>query len=591
MRRCGSPKGRDQAKFIRSKEKKNRDDPIYDITQKMRMYQESNEERYIRSYSYDDGSPKVVAFTDSQLEDIANYCCNDVDGHKSLLFSDITFQLGPFYLLLTAYANTTLYYKGNANCPIMIGPLMLCLLKDKTTYITLFQKLLSKVPGIGVFLQGYATDSEAALRKALAQEFPSTLSFICTIHAKKNISEHCHELGLSQLLTNKIIGDIFGAGGLVFTSDRADFEKKYADLSRQWHELESMEKRNPGFVTYFEKNRKNDVYDHMRVQMAENAGFGNQLITTNPIESINYVVKRWRNFEASDMCTVLEELKDCIDQQRNNVKKAFLNLHSPYVVRSEYTKYTIQNFFSYPSQDREKLAARALQVKVNPKRYREVMDYKVPMATTRICLSEEEEEIPGIKSGDPFSKLISSFPRSDIDALRKKSTEIVDNGQIRPGFLNNEYIVKSTSCKYKTVSVCIGGKINCEKGCLGFQGRGICAHTVAVALHTSTLGSYLDFYLKYHQYNLTKTTVPAVNNNAGKKGATRKRGKSKSPDVMRKAAPAGTPPFTIGSLLSDNDLSGFQVTHVTASGMKMKLQQLPKPKKPKYVEPPQRHFN
>ena len=101
-------------------------------------------------------------------------------------------------------------------------------------------------------------------------------------------------------------------------------------------------------------------------------------------------------------------------------------------------------------------------------------------------------------------------------------------------------------------------------------------YTVAVALYTRTLGSYLDFYLKYYTNNLTKTTI---NNNAGEKAPTRKRGKSKSPDVMRKAAPAVTPPFTIGNLLSDNDLSGFQVTHVTASGMKMKLQQLPKPKK------------
>ena len=66
--------------------------------------------------------------------------------------------------------------------------------------------------------------------------------------------------------------------------------------------------------------------------MAENAGFGNQLITTNPIESINAVIKRWTNFEVSDMCTVLEELMDCIHQQCNNVKKAFLNLNSPYVV-------------------------------------------------------------------------------------------------------------------------------------------------------------------------------------------------------------------------------------------------------------------
>ena len=55
----------------------------------------------------------------------------------------------------------------------------------------------------------------------------------------------------------------------------------------------------------------------------QDAGFGEQLVTTNPTESINATVKRWNNFQPTDMCSLLEDLKDCIDEQCSNIKKAF----------------------------------------------------------------------------------------------------------------------------------------------------------------------------------------------------------------------------------------------------------------------------
>ena len=105
----------------------------------MKSYKENNQEIFIRSYTLDNGSPKVIAFTDKQLEDLANFCCSDKNQFKSMLFIDITFQLGPFYLLLTAYQNTTLFVKATEGCPTMIGPLMLCMLKTNV-HISLFFK-------------------------------------------------------------------------------------------------------------------------------------------------------------------------------------------------------------------------------------------------------------------------------------------------------------------------------------------------------------------------------------------------------------------------------------------------------------------
>ena len=139
------PRGKLQANYIRCKNKEKMSDPIYSITQTMKSYAENDDERFIRSYTYDDGSPKVVAFTDRQLDDLINFCCNDSDSFKSLLYADITFKLGPFFLLVTVYLNTMLLSRRTQSCPVMIGPMMICMLKDKLIYVTLFQKLVSNV--------------------------------------------------------------------------------------------------------------------------------------------------------------------------------------------------------------------------------------------------------------------------------------------------------------------------------------------------------------------------------------------------------------------------------------------------------------
>ena len=104
---------------------------------------------------------------------IASFCCNDIDGHKSILYVDVTFQLGSIFVLVTSYQNPTLYMKNSSAlvCPVLLGPIMLCMLKDKELYITLFQKMTACIPGFKVYLQAYCTDGEKALREALGREF------------------------------------------------------------------------------------------------------------------------------------------------------------------------------------------------------------------------------------------------------------------------------------------------------------------------------------------------------------------------------------------------------------------------------------
>ena len=160
------PRNERQVSYVKNSAKEKVVDPVLDITRKMKLESKDGAEKFMWCYSLDDDSPKVILFTDNQLDDLVNFCCNDVGGHKSLLYVDVTFQLGPFFVLMTTYKNTTLFTKRSdpPTFPLMIGPMMLCMLKDKATYLTLFQKLTAQVTGLKAYLQGYSTDSEASLR-------------------------------------------------------------------------------------------------------------------------------------------------------------------------------------------------------------------------------------------------------------------------------------------------------------------------------------------------------------------------------------------------------------------------------------------
>ena len=159
-------------------------------------------------------------------------------------------------MLTTSYRNTSLYSKRSSPpvCPILLGPIMLCMLKDKATYLALFQRMTAKVPGLKVFLQAYCSDGERPLHQALGQEFERSVPFLCKNHVKQNIQEQCFKLKISQAVTSVIVNDIFGSEGLVYTSNERLYRSKLEELKQKWDDVEVADtRREPRFSSYFLK--------------------------------------------------------------------------------------------------------------------------------------------------------------------------------------------------------------------------------------------------------------------------------------------------------------------------------------------------
>lgn len=131
-----------------------------------------------------DDLPTIVLYTDKQVNDIVKFCCHQKQGMVSGLGADIPFQLGPFYLLVTTYKHTFFNVKGSDHSPSLMGPAMICMTKEESTYLSFLHCLLREVPGLSQYLHAYGTDNEAALVNALAAAFPNGKGLLCYIHIR-----------------------------------------------------------------------------------------------------------------------------------------------------------------------------------------------------------------------------------------------------------------------------------------------------------------------------------------------------------------------------------------------------------------------
>ena len=143
---------------------------------------------FIRDVTWND-LPTVLLFTDRQVDNLVKFCCLMKPGLVSELGVDLTFQLGPFYVLVTTFRNMMLEAKRSSRSPAFPGPLMICMTKEEGTCLSFAHCLLGEVPGLSKFLYATGTDDEIALRNALAASFQAAHPLLCYLHSERNVKE------------------------------------------------------------------------------------------------------------------------------------------------------------------------------------------------------------------------------------------------------------------------------------------------------------------------------------------------------------------------------------------------------------------
>lgn len=366
------------------------DDPLRDLLTKQRQEGRTGHP-VIRRITLDEFSYSIVLFNDNVIRNIANYCCSEKERYKSPLIFDFTFELlkqPPFYALVGSYKNTSLYVKGAARSPSMLGPVFLCHSRKETTTKVLFDTMLEACPGLAGYVQVIGYDGEKALSNNGCAAFPAALLLLCANHAKKNIQEKLRDLINDSSLRKSIYSQIFGdefSNGLAFSLSPDAFDERLHILTTEWHKDERIHK----FAQYFEIYKADQFRYHLVKGVVDKAKIVDVdgLFTTNQAERINSVIKSWQNGKLDPLNFSIAYEK-MLEQQESNVLRCFLHLDSPYEVREEFRNSCIDFSSVYAqkaAEEKEAVKKRLTNVLVDEPRYNEVMRFKPgPVAVERV---------------------------------------------------------------------------------------------------------------------------------------------------------------------------------------------------------------
>ena len=99
-----------------------------------------------------------------------------------------------------------------------------------------------------------------------------------------------------------------------------------------------------------------------------------------------------------------------------------------YRVHTVSGKHFLVKLLKLPSTERKQVLQKINTFRIDPKRFVEVVKYKVRGVKSTTELSDKIQDVESSNdSADLLSCLLGFFTHSDIDALKRKSQDIVDH--------------------------------------------------------------------------------------------------------------------------------------------------------------------
>ena len=505
------PRNMDQVKYLKRKPEERRSkDPLASVLE----LQKTTFPGFIREVVCND-LPTVMLFRDRQMNNIVKFCCHKKANRVSELGVDVTFQLGPFYLLVTSFRNTMLWVKSSGNHPSFLGPVMACMTKEESTYLSFIHCLNREIPGLSEFLHATGTDDERALRNALAAGFRGATPLLCYIHSKRNIEAKCRKLGLSTALVSRICKDLYREkSGLVWSSSRDEFDARARVLMSEWETLERSEKAGPMFAEYFRAHKLNDMRNRMAAYVMKELGLGNKPYEQNVPESVNSMIKDWNQFVAQDLDRFIVSLYDFAQSFDQEEELAWFGLSDKWEVCEEFTQHFPAKSYAEMTQGERKAHLQKVEkLCPDPVAHRRCCSFKFsPISRTSTVAPPSQCDISDL------SALSSQFSMEEQASLLEKAKAILLNETYRKGFQDRVYFVDSGGALPYRVQCCNNG--NCSCGCSFFSRNNFCHHCLAIAIHLSCVPKVTE---AYKGRSLTKVSTATAPRNVGGKMPSRKR--------------------------------------------------------------------
>lgn len=278
--------------------------------------------------------PKVILYTQEQIEDIKRSCCPDSNGLASVMGFDKTFNLGELHVTVGVFKNLSVTRRHTGEHPIIAGPMFLHGNSDFKSYASFFQLLaaeLADAPSQPVT----GSDDERAMRKAMNLAFPNAPKLSCTRHLKGNVVDYLRDkVGLPTDKRNEVISAVFGSGGLVEADEEIVFNIKLQDC------LQLMDSTCPQFKEYFRSRVAPLLEENMKTSQQDNLIGVSGRWTNNNCESINHVLKQAVNWKSQPLTDLIEKLYEVVRKQYKDLERALLG-QGDFVLCDEYQRFSV----------------------------------------------------------------------------------------------------------------------------------------------------------------------------------------------------------------------------------------------------------
>lgn len=242
---------------------------------------------------------------------------------------------------------------------------------------------------------------------------------------RNNIEQKRCRLRFSQSITNHIVNHIFGSGSLLYSSSYEEYNLKLDFLTEKWDCQEFSESPEaPAFSKYFRQYKADEIWNHVSAKASRDAGFDDVVQTNNIRESANAFLKRWQDFQSTDMASFIEDCKGLIAKEPRDVQWTLLALSSPYILRPEYQnsiKETADFFHNQPGHHGH--ATSNLKVLVDPVNFKKVYSHRPAPPQTQL-----QNVAINLKALSDF------FAEKDLRLLGEKAQRLCQEKNIRAGF-------------------------------------------------------------------------------------------------------------------------------------------------------------
>lgn len=535
-------------------------DELYSVIVKC-IEDSSNPDRFIQ---FVQGAPQPLAFLADarQLNDVERFCTNS--RKPGILSIDTTYNSGEFYVTPTTYRHRLLLSKRTGKYPVLLGPTLIHKHRDKEAFSYLASSMTRLKPSLGSIL-AIGCDRDKAVKNGLAPHFPCAVFLACKKHFEDDIQRKLTELGLNGNERRQIVADILGSEvtqerGLIDRSSELDFDRDLAELEQVWNDREKEARATsvPEFHSWFVRYQAQDVKEMLLYPVRRDIGLGYDFYYNNDPESVHRNIKSRQNYKATEMPTVVENIRKEKDANLCYVEDAIIG-NGPFELAPEAAHFQVDQYswtYQWSEGKRKKHLQKFNQaLSTGPSR--------LPTATQETQDSNEveeaqmeSEEVHEVEDktaceetgekGDQTSTTVSlsvSFCETGLSVVflpsyKKAANLFLDetlNIVKAPGNHEGFLVASDSEATPYFVAVKENGACICQ--CRGFKSASLCSHSLAVADHTIQLDQFLSWFHSRGGPNITAAASATAPANTGKKPGqksrvrkTRNRGTSRNDD-------------------------------------------------------------